>query len=58
MADKPKYVKEIKDFNGIYVQDNPHDLPEGGAADQVNVKSTEKGSMEVRLGVRPVSGES
>lgn len=58
MSDKPKFIKEINDFAGLYVQDSPHDLPEGGAADQVNIKSIETGSMEVRLGVRPVSGDT
>lgn len=57
MSDQPKYVKEVKEFSGVYLQDNPHDLPEGGAADQVNMKSTENGALETRLGVRLVSGD-
>ena len=58
MSEEPKYVKEMSDFAGLHLRDNPHDLPEGGAADQVNVKSTEIGALEVRLGVRLVTGDS
>lgn len=58
MSDEPRHVREVKEFNGLFLQDNPHDLPEGGAADQVNMKSTETGAIESRLGVRLVSGDT
>ncbi len=53
--EKPAARDEAKDFPGIFLLNDPTDLPPGGAQDQVNMKSDQQGAMTVRGGVLPVS---
>lgn len=55
--DKPKVSVECRDFGGIQLSADPHDLQPGEAADQVNIQSNRVGSMETRPGMRAVSFE-
>ena len=57
MSEKLPPPYEPKDFVGVVLQADAHDLPAGASADQVNVKSAEPGRLEVRRGVRTVTGD-
>lgn len=58
MSEKPNIPPyEPKDHIGVILQADARDLPSGASADQVNLKSSEPGRMDVRLGVRPVTGD-
>lgn len=49
---------EIKNWLGMYTNVSPHDIPPGGAQDQVNVTSIRRGVLETRKGVKTVSFEN
>lgn len=57
MAEKPKQRVEIRDFPGLIIDTDPHDLPPGAAADQRNAVSTDQGQLKSRLGYRKVCFE-
>lgn len=58
-ADRPGKAKnEARDFGGVMLSTDPHDLAPGEAQDQVNMKSDRVGAMETRSGVRTVSFDS
>lgn len=46
---------DINDFAGIFLLEDPVDLPAGGAQDQLNIKSDLLGTMQVRGGMLAVS---
>ncbi len=48
-------TQDIKDFSGLYLLEDPIDLPPGAAQDQVNAKSDQQGQLTVRGGYLPVS---
>lgn len=54
---QPKSGSDMRDFPGLVLQSDAHDLPEGAGQDQVNIKSDEIGRLTVRLGVRQLSFE-
>lgn len=53
--DKPKSAYDAKDFPGIQLQADAHDLPPGMSQDQINIQSDQEGAMRVRLGCRLVT---
>lgn len=58
MPDKPKSKIPIKDFPGLNLESDPHDLSPGTAASQVNIDSSDVGRLKSRLGFKVVSFES
>ena len=59
MSDRPRSKPlEMRDFPGIVLQADAHDLPLGSGQDQLNVKSDQSGSMSVRDGMSLVSFDS
>lgn len=44
----------IREFAGLFVAQDPHDLPPGGAVRQVNVQCLATGELRVRSGTRNV----
>lgn len=55
MSDKPKTSYDARDFSGLVLQADAHDVEPGTAVDQVNVQSDQEGALRVRMGVRLVS---
>lgn len=59
MSDRPRSKPlEMRDFPGIVLQADAHDLPLGSGQDQVNAKSDQTGSLTVRDGCALVSFDS
>lgn len=58
MQDKPKAQTKMKDFPGLNLESDPHDLAPGVAAVQVNADSSDIGRLKSRHGFRVVSFES
>ena len=58
MGQRAKSQVEIKDFPGLVLNADPHDLPPGAAADQVNAQSDVPGELTTRRGLRVVSFET
>lgn len=59
MAEAPKKQSaEARDFPGLELQTDAHDVEPGKAQDQVNAQSDQAGALRVRLGVLPVSFEA
>ncbi len=52
---EPMPGSEFRDFPGIILQSDAHDMPNGGGRDQVNVRSDAVGQMAPRDGMLPVS---
>ncbi len=50
----PQTAVEVNDFPGIFLLEDPIDLPPGAAQDQLNIKSDQAGTMQVRGGGLPV----
>ena len=55
MSDKPKTTYDARDFPGLVLQADAHDVEPGKAVDQVNVQSDQEGALRVRLGCRLVT---
>lgn len=53
--EQPKKKVEANDFPGVFLLEDPIDLPPGAAQDQLNIKSDSSGAMSVRGGVLVVS---
>ncbi len=53
--DGPSSTLEFRDFPGVQLQSDAHDLPPGAAQDQVNVGSGLPGQLTPRDGMRVVS---
>lgn len=53
--DRPKTAHDARDFGGVQLQADPHDLEPGIASDQLNIKSDQPGSMQTRPGMRSVT---
>ncbi len=49
---------EMRDFPGIILQADAHDIPPGAGQDQVNVRSDIQGQLTVRDGMKLVSFDS
>lgn len=58
MAERPRERVEADDFPGLVLNLDPHDLPPGAAADQVNAVSITPGQLSARLGYKEVTFES
>lgn len=58
MSEKPDTTLSIRDFQGLALQADPNDLPEGAAYDQVNAQSSEIGKLKVRNGLRVITFEA
>lgn len=43
-------TQDFKDFAGLYLLEDPIDLPPGAAQDQLNAKSDQQGQLTVRSG--------
>lgn len=53
MSDEPvKNVVQMRDFPGLVVNADPHDIPDGAAVIQVNVTSENPGMLQTRMGIR------
>lgn len=55
---KPKSVVRVRDFPGLNLESDPHDLAVGAAEVQVNADSSDIGRLKSRLGFKVVSFES
>ena len=49
---------KFKDFPGLNLESDPHDLSPGAAAVQLNIESSDVGRLKSRLGFKVVSFES
>lgn len=58
MSEQPRKILEFRDFPGINLQSDSHDLPPGTGQDQVNVKSDQAGQLTPRDGMKTVSFDS
>ncbi len=57
MPKEDKKSALVVDFDGLYLNADPLDLPAGAARDQVNVQSRVPGELRARGGYRVVSFE-
>lgn len=55
MPEKPRKTHEMRDFTGLILQADAHDMPPGAGQDQVNAKSDTAGQLQVRDGMLLVS---
>lgn len=53
--ESPDGSVEMNDFPGIFLLTDPIDLPPGGGQDQLNLKSDQGGTLQVRNGMLVVS---
>lgn len=51
----PTAVREINDFPGLKLLEDPIDMPNGTSQDQLNAKSDVEGQLGIRNGMLPVS---
>ena len=56
-GEQPNKKVEANDFPGVFLLQDPVDLPPGAAQDQLNLKSDSQGAATVRGGCLPVSFE-
>lgn len=49
---------ELRDFPGIILQSDAHDIPPGAGQDQVNARSDMQGQLTPRDGMLPVTFDS
>jgi hypothetical protein len=54
---RPKTKVVIKDFPGLNLESDPHDLSPGASSQQVNADSSDIGRLKSRLGFKVVSFE-
>lgn len=54
---KPRQVVKIRDFPGLNLESDPHDMAPGAAPVQVNIDSSDIGRLRSRLGFKVVSFE-
>lgn len=45
---------DFRDFTGLVLEGDPHDIPEGAGREQVNIQSGDLGSLRTRNGYRVV----
>lgn len=57
MADIPKNLLAIKDFQGMGSNFDPTDLNPGVSEVQINVNGFRRGQLEVRRGLREITFE-
>jgi hypothetical protein len=55
---RPKSKVTVKDFPGLNLESDPHDLSPGTASVQLNIDSSDVGRLKSRLGFKVVSFES
>lgn len=55
MPDEPETSVRIDQFGGQVSNANPHDLPPGAAAVQVNLVCNVPGELSTRLGLREIT---
>jgi hypothetical protein len=48
----------INNFPGLMTNKNPHQIPPGGALEQVNATQRTDSQLDVRPGTRPISFEN
>ena len=53
--DRPASKSLIKDFQGLFSDADPADLPVGCMTDQVNLFSLQAGTLQPRLGLKEIS---
>jgi hypothetical protein len=53
--DRATTVRVIKDFQGLYSDFSPEDMPNGATAEQVNLFSLQAGTLQPRLGLKEIS---
>lgn len=58
MTDKPKSEAIIRDFAGLNLQTDDHDLPAGQMDRQKNITSGNAGKLESRQVLKPVTFEN
>lgn len=58
MAERNLSTVEIRDFPGLVLRADPHEIPPGAAKIQVNVASDAQAQLRVRPGYRAVSFEA
>jgi len=58
VSEQPRKTLEMRDFPGISLQSDSHDLPPGTGQDQVNLKSDTAGQLTPRDGMRLVIFDS
>lgn len=56
--DKPKSTVKIRDFPGLNLESDEHDLAPGAASVQLNCDSSDLGRLKSRLGFKVVTFES
>jgi len=52
--DRATTVRVIKDFQGLYSDFSPEDMPNGATAEQVNLFSLQTGSLIPRMGIKVI----
>ena len=52
--DRPAPKVEIREFTGVSLDDDPHDVGEGSARESVNFETKERGTLRTRKGYRKV----
>ena len=55
MSEKPRVQTAIRDFPGIVLQADAHDLKPGAMQEQVNIRSEEQGRAVARSGMLQVA---
>jgi hypothetical protein len=54
MATEPKQVKELRSFGGMFSDQSPHDIQDGGSIEQINVAQVRPNTLHNRGGMREV----
>lgn len=54
MTSQPQESSIARAFLGLFLQPDPHDIPDGAAADMENVRVESDGRLVVRSGDRPL----
>lgn len=50
MADEKPITVRVRQFDGLITNASPHQLPAGGASEQINLQCVRDGAMDVRNG--------
>jgi len=58
MSEPAKSAVEIKDFNGMASNFDPHDLAPGVSREQINMNGLQRGQLECRRGTRIIQYDS
>lgn len=57
MSEEPAAEVRMRDFGGLDMQTDEHDLPPGAADRQLNVTCEDSGQLKSRRGLQPVQFE-